>query len=329
MNDYNAKGFSELVQIVARLRAPDGCPWDKEQTHASVARNVTEEAAEVVDAIEQNDLPGLVEELGDLLLQVVLQAQIAKDEGEFELDDVICGISEKLVRRHPHVFGTSAALDAARLDPEQRLAFEQRIAEAKSPEAVLGLWDQIKLLEREQKAGRRAAALVADSGIPNGTVTAPAAFATSSGAAGFATSDPVSGLLDSVPTALPALMQAQDISRKAISAGFDWQGLDGVWDQVFSEIKEYRQESLGSSHAAEEFGDLLFSLVNVARREGIDAESALRSSCRKFRSRWAIMERCAAEQGKDTLSCSTEELELLWQQAKAELHEAKASAEGT
>jgi len=124
-----------------------------------------------------------------------------------------------------------------------------------------------------------------------------------------------------VPTSLPALMQAQDISRKAISVGFDWDSLEGVWEQVFSEIQEYRTESLGSAHASEEFGDLLFSLVNVARREGIDAESALRSSCRKFRERWAIIEKHATEQLREPASYSTEELELLWLQAKSELAE--------
>ncbi|MDR0459451.1 MAG: nucleoside triphosphate pyrophosphohydrolase, partial [Coriobacteriales bacterium] len=224
-----SQSFLELVEVVARLRAPDGCPWDRQQTHASVARNITEEAAEVVDAIERENLTDLREELGDLLLQVLLQSQMASEADEFTLAQVIDGITRKLVRRHPHVFGTTAALDAAELTQAARQHLEEQIQAAASPEAVLELWDNIKLIERQQK---------------NQDQKAPST-------------------LDSVPNALPALMQAQDISRKAISVGFDWAGVEEVWQQLASEISEFQAEPSGSPAAADEFGDMLFSLVNI------------------------------------------------------------------
>ncbi|MDR2956807.1 MAG: nucleoside triphosphate pyrophosphohydrolase [Coriobacteriales bacterium] len=292
--------FANLVDIVARLRAPDGCPWDREQTHASVARNITEEAAEVVDAIECNDLSSLREELGDLLLQVLLQSQIAHEAGEFTLNEVINGIAEKLVRRHPHVFGSEAALQATSLSPEARQAFEQRISEADNPEAVLKLWDSIKIIEREQLAGDRQRASKQPASNENLGSQPPS-------------------ILDSVPNSLPALMQAQDVSRKAISVGFDWGSLEDVWNQAYSEIAEYRAEATGSLKAADEFGDILFSLVNVGLRAGIDAESALRSTIRRFRLRWAIMDRYAHNEGRELSSYSLDQLEVFWQRAKSEL----------
>ena len=288
-----ADAFIVLVQTVAKLRAPDGCPWDREQTHLSIARNVTEEAAEVVDAIETENLPGMVEELGDLLLQVLLQSQIAYEADEFALIDVTKSITDKLVRRHPHVFGIEAALDAMSLSDEKREALAALAAGAESAEAVLELWDNIKLLERE--AGNT----YSDSGD----------------------GDPASSLLDSVPNALPALMQAQDISRKAIAVGFDFDGIEGVWRQVEAEIAEFKAEASGSDKAADEMGDVIFSIVNVALKSGIDAESALRSSVRRFRQRWAIMERYARQEQSELSGYSTEQLEQLWQQAKQELRE--------
>jgi tetrapyrrole methylase family protein/MazG family protein len=276
--------FEDLVGIVARLRAPDGCPWDREQTHASVARNITEEAAEAVDAIERGDLPDLCEELGDVLLQVLLQAQIADEAGEFTLAEVIDGIAAKLVRRHPHVFGAAAALAASDLSPGQRQAFEQDVAAATDAQAVLALWDKLKLLERASHAAEK----------------------------------PTS-LLDSVPTALPALMQAQDVSAKAISAGFDWGGIDEVWQQLADEAGEFKAEARGSQAAADEFGDILFTMVNVALKEGIDAESALRGTVRRFRRRWAIMEAHASLEGQELAGLGADRLERLWQEAKQEL----------
>jgi tetrapyrrole methylase family protein/MazG family protein len=281
-----ASAFIDLARIVAHLRADDGCPWDREQTHLSVSRNITEEAAEAVDAIERGDLHDMTEELGDVLLQVLLQSQIAAEAGEFTLIDVINAITAKLVRRHPHVFGVDAALDAIGFSAEARAAFEEKVNAADDPEAVLALWDNIKLIEREQ-AGK----------------------------------SETSSLLDSVPNALPALMQAQDVSRKAISAGFDWASVEDVWQQVDSEVREFKAEVAGSEAASDEFGDIMFSLVNVALKDGIDAESALRGTVRRFRERWAIMEQYAQLEDRELSSYAIEEQEVFWQRAKQELTE--------
>lgn len=256
--------FDALVQTVRRICAPDGCPWDREQTHLSIAKNLVEEAYEAVDAIESGDLDHMREELGDVLLQVVLQAQIAQNAGEFTLDEVARGINEKLVRRHPHVFGD---------------------AKASTPEEVGRIWEAVKLQERALR-----------------------------GAAGE--TDRPAGLLDDVPAGLPALQQCQKISRKAAAAGFEWGSVDDVWRQVRSEIDEFLDEPRGSSAAQMEFGDILFALVNVARREGIDAESALRASCAKFRRRWAFMEERARETGRAIEDVPNAEQEALWAEAK-------------
>lgn len=260
--------FDALVRTIWRLRQADGCPWDREQTHSSIAKNMIEEAYEAVDAIEGSQTRHLEEELGDVLMQVVLQSQIAADDGEFTVDDVCRGINEKLVRRHPHVFGDAAAGSA---------------------DEVLGIWDQVKLGEHR------------------------AATAESDGAG-----EVPEGLLDSVPVQMPALMQAQKISRKAVSAGFEWKSTEDVWAQVASEIGEFRESPAGSAAAEMEFGDILFALVNVARREHIDAESALRASCAKFRRRWAYMEAAARAQGRDIADVPNEEQEALWAAAKLE-----------
>ena len=287
MSDSPSTGtrFEEFVATIARLRAPGGCPWDAEQTHQSIARNMIEEAYEVVDAIEAENSEGLREELGDVLLQVVFQAQMATEAGEFTLDEVIGDINDKMIRRHPHVFGDDEAFKAARFSPE-RIA---QIKAAQTANEVLDLWDQIKLQEKEQKASRRATQNEAPP-----------------------------GLLDDVPLSLPALMQAQDISRKAVSAGFEWENVDEIWQQVALEIEEFKAEASGSLEAAEEFGDILFSLINVARRVGIDAEGALRSACHKFRRRWAIMEQYARDEGNPIESYSVEQQEAWWQAAKVQ-----------
>jgi tetrapyrrole methylase family protein/MazG family protein len=310
--------FETLVETIARLRAPGGCPWDREQTHASIARNMIEEAYEAVDAIERGDPADLREELGDVLLQVVLQSQMASEEGAFTISDVITDINEKMIRRHPHVFGDEAAFAAAHLTEDQI----ERIKATRTPGQVLDLWDQIKLVEKQRKAERRQAN--AEKTAAGKAVTTDAVSATPGTAIpGTATATPgeaavIEGLLDGVPQALPALMQAQDISRKAVSAGFEWPDVASVWAQVASEIEEYRAEEQGSIAASEEFGDVLFSLVNVARKEGIDAESALRSTCRKFRERWAIMEQNAQMAGKHISEYSVDELEEFWAAAKKE-----------
>ena len=257
--------FDALVQTIWRLRQPDGCPWDRVQTHESIERNMIEEAYEAVDAIEQRDQAHLREELGDVLMQVLLHAQIDADEGGFTIDDVCAELNEKLIRRHPHVFGDVDASD---------------------PEEALASWDEVKRQERE--------------------------------AAGKASSNAAEpGLLDSIPRAMPALMQCQKISKRAAKAGFDWPTTADVWQQMASERAEFEAEEPGSAAAAEEFGDILFSLVNVARREHIDAEAALRASNDKFRRRWAAIEKIAGQRGVELAELSFEDLNALWDEVKA------------
>ena len=256
--------LDRLVRTIWRLRQPDGCPWDREQTHRSLARNMVEEAYEAVEAMEADDLEHLREELGDVLEQVVLNAQIAADAGAFTIDDVARDLNEKLVRRHPHVFGEHDA--------------------AGDGDEVQDIWDEVKAAERAAAGG----------------------------------GERPQGLLDSVPRSLPALMQCQKISRRAAKAGFEWADEAGVWDKVAEERAELEREEPGSPERAEEFGDLLFSLVNVARWEGIDAEEALAGANRKFRRRWSRMEELAAEEGRELETLGTEELNDLWGRAKAE-----------
>ena len=256
--------FDCLVRTMWRLRQPDGCPWDREQTHRSITKNMVEEAYEAVEAIEADDREHLVEELGDVLEQVVLHAQIAADEGAFTIDDVIHDLNEKLVRRHPHVFGEHAT--------------------AGDGGEVQDIWDEVKAVER----------------AASGEGDAPR------------------GLLDSVPRSLPALMQAQKISKRAAKAGFEWETVADIWDKVAEERSEFEREAPGSEERALEFGDLLFALVNVARREGIDAEEALAASNRKFRARWSRMEELARAEGVELDGLGAAGLNELWDRAKAE-----------
>lgn len=256
------EAFDSFVETIAALRAPDGCPWDREQTHESIAHNMIEEAFEAVDAIESGDTAHLREELGDVLLQVVLQSQIAADAGEFTIDDVCRDVDAKMIRRHPHVFGDRTASDSAE---------------------VLDIWDSVKMQEKQSadaQASERA------------------------------------GLLEGVPTSFPALMQAQKISRKAAAAGFEWDDADGVWRKVAEEIEEFKAAA-NADEAEDEFGDILFALVNVARWHHVDAEGALRRSCAKFRRRWSFIEGAAWAKGCDVSELSMDEMEGLWQQAKA------------
>ncbi len=256
------EAFDAFVKTIAALRAPDGCPWDREQTHESIAHNMIEEAFEAVDAIESGDVAHLREELGDVLLQVVLQSQIAADEGEFTIDDVCRDVDAKMIRRHPHVFGEQAAHDSAE---------------------VLDIWDSVKMKEKQS----------ADAQAFERT-----------------------GLLEGVPTSFPALMQAQKISRKAAAAGFEWDDVDGVWGKVMEEIAEFKAAA-NADEAEDEFGDILFALVNVARWHHVDAEGALRRSCAKFRRRWSFIEGAAWAKGCDVSELSMDEMEELWRQAKA------------
>lgn len=278
--DTAACVFGAFVDTIATLRAPGGCPWDREQTHASIAKNMIEEAYEAVDTIEAADWTHLREELGDVLLQVVLQSQIAADAQEFTIADVVTDVNAKMIHRHPHVFGD---------------------AQAESASEVLTLWDQVKLNDARNAEAHTQA------------MEAPA------------------GLLDGVPTSFPALMQAQKISRKAVSAGFEWDTLDAVWEQVAEEIQELKAAYAAAPKDAKgkvestapeadqvelELGDVLFSLVNVGRKMGIDAESALRATCRKFRTRWAFMEGVAFGMGRRIEDLSMDELQELWDQSK-------------
>lgn len=258
--------MQSLVETIWRLRQPDGCPWDRKQTHESIGKNMIEEAYEALDCIEAGDEAHLREELGDVLMQVVLHAQIAADAGAFTMADVARDINDKLIRRHPHVFGECSA---------------------DSADEVLAIWDSVKLAEKGAKDADAAEA-----------------------------GERPEGLLEGVPRSLPALMEAQKVSRKAASAGFEWETVAGVWDKVAEERAEFEAEAPGTAERELEFGDLLFALVNVARKEGIDAESALRASTAKFRERWAAMENAAYEGGVALESLTTEQLNSLWDKVK-------------
>lgn len=279
--------FDRLVRTIWRLRQEDGCPWDKEQTHQSISKNMIEEAYEAVEAIAEDSPEHLEEELGDVLEQVVLHSQIEADSGAsagsgacdcaagtadtcdraagFDIDDVCRALNQKLVRRHPHVFGPEAGSTS-------------------SAAAVLDVWESVKAEERAS------------------------------------TEDIVhtEGLLDSVPQSLPALMQAQKISKRAAKMGFEWTSVSDVWDKVAEERAEFEAEAPGTKQKTDEFGDILFALINVARWEGVDAEEALMSACRKFRARWSYMEKAAAERGF-SLDEKPELQEDLWQEAKRHL----------
>lgn len=267
--------FDRLVRTIWRLRQEDGCPWDKEQTHQSISKNMIEEAYEAVEAIAEGSPEHLEEELGDVLEQVVLHSQIEADNGAaggdvdraagFDIDDVCRALNQKLVRRHPHVFGPEAGSTS-------------------SAAAVLDVWESVKAEERAS----------ADDTVHT------------------------EGLLDSVPQSLPALMQAQKISKRAAKMGFEWASVDDVWDKVAEERAEFDAEAQGTQQKTDEFGDILFALINVARWEGVDAEEALMSACRKFRARWSYMEKAAAERGF-SLDEKPELQEDLWQEAKRHL----------
>lgn len=242
-------------EIVAHLRAPDGCPWDREQTHQSLRNHLLEETYEVLAALDAGDTKALCEELGDLILQVLLHTQIATETGEFKMADLVRVIVTKLVRRHPHVFAGRKVRDA---------------------EEVLRNWEQIK---REEKA------------------------------------DQFSSMLAGVAKTLPALSQAQELQHRAARVGFDWPNVGGVVKKVSEEIKEL-MESPDPGRRAAELGDVLFSLVNLARWLDIDAESALREANRRFTQRFEMMEHLAAQQGKHLEDLTLDEMDDLWEKVK-------------
>jgi MazG family protein len=267
-----AAGPWAMPAISHRLRAPDGCPWDREQTHASLRKHLLEEAYEVYDALEGGATPELAGELGDLLLQVVLHAQLAAEAGIFDLADVQAAIATKIVRRHPHVFGEAEARTAADVNRQ---------------------WERIKATERAD-----AAAEAGEGG------DAPA----------------VRSALDGIPASMPALAASQEMQDRAANLGYDWPSLDGVLDKVVEETDELREAAADDDPTAwaEEFGDLLFVLVNVARKRGIEAEAAVRAANTKFRRRFGSVERQAAEQGVALRDLDFAALDVLWDQAKVE-----------
>ncbi len=260
--------LERLIDIIAHLRHPEtGCPWDLAQTPTSLIPYVIEEAYEVVDAIQVGEQGAIAEELGDLLLQVVLQAQVASDSGDFDLGTVATGIADKLVRRHPHIFGETAG-DAI----------------GKTPEEVSQNWDRIKAEEK---------------GIAH---------------------DPhrLTPKLTKYSRTLPPLMAASKISAKAAKAGFEWETIDDVWAKFHEELDEFRQALAHEPKANQqaELGDLLFTLVNLARWYDLDPSEALQSTNRRFISRFELVEAVAE---KPLNEYSVDELEALWQQAKARL----------
>ena len=256
--------FQSLIDIVARLRGPGGCPWDAEQTHESLKRNLLEECYETLEAIDSGEPGELADELGDILVQVAFHADIARAAGEFDIADVLAAINRKLIRRHPHVFGDGSA-------PGSPGTINARQVERN--------WEQLKAEERRQ-AGK-----------------------------------PEPSAMDSVPTALPALSAAQLIQDRAARFGFDWDDAGGVLDNLVEEIGEF-SEAATEEERLDEFGDVLFALVNVARWSGIQAEDALRQANAKFRNRYRLMERLASEREQDFAKLSLDEKEALWQEAK-------------
>jgi tetrapyrrole methylase family protein/MazG family protein len=262
--------------ISHRLRLPDGCPWDREQTHESLRNHLLEEAYEVYDALGAGATPALAEELGDLLLQVILHAQLAAEAGIFDLTDVNAAIAAKIVRRHPHVFGD---------------------AEARTASDVNRQWERIKADER---AG---ASVAGASGSASGEPPAEP--------------KPPKGALDGVSRILPALAASQEMQERAANIGYEWPNIEGVLDKVVEELAELR-EAETAADKAEEYGDLLFVLVNVARWQGIEAEAALRAANDKFRRRFASVERRARERDVALRDLSFEELDALWDAAKIE-----------
>ncbi len=266
MTDSPGVLFESLLEIMARLRGRDGCPWDREQTATSLKPFLLEEAYEVLEAIESGSAGAVREELGDLLFQVIFHAQLAAEAGDFTMAEVLDHLARKMTRRHPHVFG------------------DQTVESARE---ALTRWEAIKQSESEHAGQRRS-------------------------------------VLEGVPRRLPSLLRAQRLQSKAARVGFDWPDAGAAWQKVREELDEV-DEALARGDRAriqEELGDVFFSLVNVARLSDIDAEEALQAAIEKFRRRFTHMEADLIAQGKDTRSVTPEELERLWQGAKADEHDA-------
>lgn len=249
--------FNKLVETIEILRSPQGCPWDREQNHKSLRENLLQETYEALDAIDRENDKDLKEELGDVLLQVVLHSQIASEENKFDIEDVAKTITEKLIRRHPHVFSNT---------------------KVNNSDEVMVNWEKLK---RKEKPERKS-------------------------------------VLSGIASTLPALMTAQELSKKAVKAGFEWQNVESLWDCFDSEIEEFKHETVESNkeRMEDEFGDILFALVNVARWYKIDPEIALINANKKFKKRFQMMEQFAT---KDLNEYNTDELENFWQRAKQKL----------
>jgi tetrapyrrole methylase family protein/MazG family protein len=252
----NLDQWQTLVEIIARLRAPDGCPWDRKQTHASLREHLLEECYEALEALDEGDSEKLCQELGDILLQIVLQAQIATESGEFELTDVLTSINTKLIHRHPHVFGSEKVKDAAE---------------------VAHNWEILKQEERGDDTS----------------------------------------ILESVPRQMPALAYSQEIQHRVAQVGFDWEDIDDVMEKLVEEVREFRQA--GEEQKQQEFGDILFVLVNIARRLGIDSEVALREANMRFYRRFTYMEKICRQRGIKFADLSFDEQNMLWEEAKMEV----------
>lgn len=289
--------FDTLVSVMAQLRGENGCPWDKEQTHRSLLRYLIEESYEVVEAVESGSMEALCEELGDLLLQVVFHAQMAREVGAFDAYDVVHGIVDKMIRRHPHVFGD---------------------ARAETASDVMANWEAIKRKEKEGEQGASTREGGGSSRIPS--------------------------QLDGISRHLPALLYAEEAGRRAAKVGFDWPDVDGVFTKLHEEIEELRQAyiemqsrieedvaPLPPSHydaaqarIEEEWGDLAFTLVNLARHLRVQPELAARRAAEKFIRRFRALEKAAAEQGTSPAQLDPESLDRLWEKVKAEAVRSKS-----
>lgn len=250
-----ANKFEQLVNIMELLRSEKGCPWDREQTHKSLRQFLLEETYEVLESIDNDDIDELKIELGDLLLQIVFHAQIASEEKHFNIEDILENINNKLVTRHPNVFG-DLKIDSAK---------EQTIN-----------WEKIKMTEGKKS------------------------------------------VIDGVPKDLPALLSAHRIQSKAATVGFDWEIINDVWKKIDEELNEFKQAVDVNNHddIEEEFGDLLFSLVNLSRFIQVNPEDALRNTVKKFSKRFKYIEQQVSEKGKKMVDCSLEELDTIWEESK-------------
>jgi MazG family protein len=253
------RSFDELVALMTRLRGPGGCPWDRKQTLPDLKPYVIEEAYEVVDAIDRDDRAALLEEIGDFLLEAVFIAEITREEGTFDIYDSITAIHDKLVRRHPHVFGD---------------------VEAKDAEQVLVNWEKLKQAERKAES---------------------------------------KSVLSGVPQSLPALLKASRLTEKAARVGFDWRRTEDVFDKIDEEIAELRDAVAAGDqqNVHDEIGDLLFTIANIARKLNVNPEEALQSTNRKFMRRFESMESRVHESGQNLDQLELEEMDRLWDEAKA------------